>query len=120
MTALGVAIGGALGAFARYSLEGVIAQRQRTPFPLSTLIINVSGSVLLGAIVGAVLSGSLPKSTLTWAGTGFCGGYTTFSTLTYETVRLIEDSAWRYCAWNIALSGPLSFLGAGATYLLLK
>lgn len=52
--------------------------------------------------------------------TGVVGGYTTFSTFTYETLRLVEDSAWRYVGWNVALSGPLSFAAAGATYVIAK
>lgn len=114
--ALGVALGGALGALARYLLEGVIAPRQRTPFPLSTLVINLTGSMALGALVAAVGHG-VSESTLTWIGIGLIGGYTTFSTFTYETLRLIEDRAWRYALWNLVLSGPLSFAGAATAYL---
>lgn len=118
MTALAVAVGGGLGALARYVVEGVIAPRQQSPFPLSTLVVNVSGSTLLGALIGAATGGHVPTTLLDWLGTGFLGGYTTFSTFTYETVRLIEDGAWRYVAWNVALSGPLCFTGAAAAYLL--
>jgi fluoride exporter len=49
---------------------------------------------------------------VTLLGTGFLGAYTTFSTFTFETLRLLEDGAWRYAAWNLLLSGPLSFAGA--------
>lgn len=118
MTLLGLAIGGGLGALARYQIEGVIAPRQNSPFPLSTLIVNVTGSLLLGLVVGLVLSDRLPNIWLIWAGTGFLGAFTTFSTFTYETVRLIEDQAWRYAAWNLVLSGPLSFAAAAIGYLL--
>lgn len=117
MIALGVAIGGALGAVARYTLEGVIAPRQRSPFPLSTLVVNVTGSIALGTLVGFAVGGRIPETTLTWVGTGFVGGFTTFSTFTYETVKLIEDRAWRYALWSLVLSGPLSFAGAAAAYL---
>jgi fluoride exporter len=120
MTALAVILGGGLGAFARYRLEGLIARRQRTPFPLSTLLINVSGSSALGALVGAVTAGRLSPAALPLIGTGFLGGYTTFSTFTYETLRLIEDGAWRYVVWNLLLSGPLSFAGAAITFFVLK
>ena len=120
MIALGVLIGGGLGALARYGLEGQIAPRQRSPFPLSTLIINVTGSAALGALVGAVTRGLVSSDLGTWIGTGFIGGYTTFSTFTYETVRLIEDGGWNYVAWNLILSGPLSFGAAGLTYVLVR
>jgi fluoride ion exporter CrcB/FEX len=54
----------------------------------------------------------LPAGVLPWAGTGFPGAYTTFSTFTLETVRLLEDGAWQYAAWNLALSGPLAAYGS--------
>jgi CrcB protein len=116
--ALGVLIGGGLGALARYLLEGVVAPRQRSPFPLSTLVVNVTGSAALGLIVGLASRGTLSSQWTTWVGTGLVGGYTTFSTFTYETVRLIESGAWTYAAWNVALSGPLSFGVAAVAYLL--
>ena len=116
MTIVAVALAGGLGALARYTLEGLIAPRQATPFPLSTLVVNVSGSTALGALAGAASSGRLSSSLLTIAGIGFLGAFTTFSTFTYETVRLIENGAWRYAALNLLLSGPLSFAGAALTY----
>ncbi|MGH2688741.1 MAG: fluoride efflux transporter CrcB [Actinomycetota bacterium] len=120
MVALAVVLGGGLGALARYWLEGLIAPRQGTPFPLSTLVVNVSGSILFGALAGMATKGDVSRSVLLWAGVGWLGGYTTFSTFTYETVKLIEDGAWRYAAWNLVLSGPLSFAGAGVAYLLAR
>ena len=117
---LAVALGGGLGALARYWLEGLIAPRQRTPFPLSTLVVNVSGSILFGALVGMATEGGVSRSVVSWAGVGALGGYTTFSTFTYETVKLIEDGAWRYAAWNLVLSGPLSFAGAAIAYFLVR
>lgn len=120
MTLLGIAVGGGLGTLARYHLEGVIAPRQPTPFPLSTLVVNVSGSVLLGLLVGLVLSGRVPAHALEWGGVGFLGAFTTFSTFTYETVRLIEEGAWRYAWWNLLLSGPLAFLGAALGFFLVR
>ena len=120
MELLGVAIGGGAGALARYILEGVIAQRQQSPFPLSTLAINVSGSIALGVLVGLVVADDLPSGVLVWGGTGFLGGYTTFSTFTYETLHLIEDGVWRYAAMNVLLSAPLSFGGAGLAYFMFR
>ncbi|MFP3914426.1 MAG: fluoride efflux transporter CrcB [Actinomycetota bacterium] len=118
MTILGLAIGGGLGALARYQLEGLLAPRQRSPFPMSTLIVNVSGSFLLGLVVGLALAGHLSEWVPVWGGAGFLGAFTTFSTFTYETLRLIEDRAWGYAAWNLLLSGPLSFAAAAVGYLI--
>jgi CrcB protein len=89
-------------------------------FPLATFLIDVTGSVALGALVGGTAHRQLPSSVMTWAGTGFPGAYTAFSTFTFETVRLLEDGAWRYAAWNLALSGPLSFAGALAAFLAVR
>lgn len=118
MTVIGLALGGGLGALARYRLTGLIAPRQQTPFPLGTLTVNVVGSFALGLLVRLGTNGTVSPTWLTWAGTGFLGAFTTFSTFTYETLRLVEDGAWRYALWNIAISGPLSFLAAAAGYLL--
>ena len=98
MTVLLVAVGGALGAAARYLLDRAIANRQASPFLLGTLVINVTGSIALGGLLGWAAHHQLPSGVLAWAGTGFLGAYTTFSTFTFETVRLLEDGAWRYAA----------------------
>jgi fluoride exporter len=120
MNGLLVAVGGGLGAVLRYSVEGAVAPRQRGPFPLSTLIVNLSGSLALGLLAGAAVAGHVSTTWLLFLGTGVVGGFTTFSTFTYETVRLIEDGAWRDATWNLALSGPLAFLFAGIGYLLAR
>jgi fluoride exporter len=77
-----VAVGGALGATARYLLDRAIATRQTSPFPLGTLVINLTGSIALGGLLGWAVCHQLPSSMLAWAGTGFLGAYTTFSTFT--------------------------------------
>jgi CrcB protein len=112
-----VAVGGALGAAARYLLDRAVAVRQTGPFPLGTLVINVSGSIALGLLLGLAIAQQLPTSVVALAGTGFLGAYTTFSTFTFETLRLLEDGAWRYATWNLLLSGPLSFAGALVAFL---
>jgi CrcB protein len=120
VTVLLVATGGALGAAARYLLDRAIAVRQTGPFPLGTLVINVSGSILLGLLLGLAATQRVPDDIVTWLGTGFLGAYTTFSTFTFETLRLLEDGAWRYAAYNLLLSGPLSFAGAAAGFALTR
>jgi fluoride exporter len=120
VTVLLVAVGGALGAAARYLLDRAIATHQTGPFPLGTLVINVSGSTALGLLLGLAVAHRLPSSVVTLVGTGFLGAYTTFSTFTFETLRLLEDGAWRYAAWNVLLSGPLSFTGALVAFLAVR
>jgi CrcB protein len=85
-------LAGAAGALARFVLDSSIKQRWRTPFPWATVAINVSGSLLLGVLAGLVLFDDQSAVWQTVIGTGFCGGYTTFSTASFETVRLVEQN----------------------------
>lgn len=82
---------GAAGAVTRFVVDALIKQRWRSSFPLGTVLINVTGSLLLGALAGIVLFDGQSSTWQTIAGTGFCGGYTTFSTASFETVRLVEQ-----------------------------
>ena len=89
LLALGVAVAGGIGAAARMVLDGAITAATRIPYPVGTTVVNVTGSLLLGVVTG-LASGLGP-----WAlvlGTGLLGGYTTFSTASFETVRLVESS----------------------------
>lgn len=118
MTILGLAIGGGLGALARYQLTGILAKRSQSPFPAGTLTVNVVGSFALGAVIGLAVAGSISDSVVMWAGTGFLGAFTTFSTFVYETLQLVEDQVWSYAVLNLVLSGPLSFGVAALGYVL--
>lgn len=117
MTVTLIAVGGACGALARYLVDRFIAQHWGSPFPLGTLTVNVTGSAALGALAGATLAGTVPVAAASSAGIGFLGAYTTFSTFTFETLRLLEDGAWRYAIGNIVLSCLLSFAAAAAGYV---
>ncbi|MCS0499185.1 fluoride efflux transporter CrcB [Protaetiibacter mangrovi] len=86
-----VAVAGGLGAVARFVLDGLIRSRAGSRMPWGTLAINLSGSLLLGLLVGAVGAGALPGEWQWALGTGFLGGYTTFSTASFETVRLLQE-----------------------------
>lgn len=86
-----VVVAGGLGAGVRFVVDGLIRSRVRTAFPWATTIINVSGSFALGLVIGATLSNLLPPEFAVVLGTGFLGGYTTFSTASYETVQLIRQ-----------------------------
>ncbi|QDP96091.1 chromosome condensation protein CrcB [Microlunatus elymi] len=85
-----LALCGGLGAVSRFLLDGVLRHRIGGSFPGGTMIINLSGSLLLGFLTGLV-AGGLPGELSTIAGTGFLGGYTTFSTASVETLRLLQE-----------------------------
>ena len=87
----GVAFGGAVGAMSRYGLDRVIEARGEATFPWSTFVINVSGCLVVGFVIAALVD---RRHTPEWLRAalvvGFCGGYTTFSTFAQETLDLLE------------------------------
>ncbi|HEU0257284.1 MAG TPA: fluoride efflux transporter CrcB [Microbacteriaceae bacterium] len=89
---VGVCLAGGLGAAARFLLDGWVKARLRVPYPVGTTVINVAGSLVLGAVTGAGLA--LLPGVAALVGGGFCGGFTTFSTASVETVRLVQDRRW--------------------------
>lgn len=91
MIVLALAIAGALGAVARFALDSVVRTKLHGAFPWATVAINISGSLLLGFVAGLVLFDGASSDLQTVVGTGFCGGYTTFSTASVETVRLMQQ-----------------------------
>jgi CrcB protein len=94
MIALWVALAGGAGAMTRYVVDSIARQRWSIEFPVGTLAINVSGSLILGVLTGLVIAHGSPTDLKTIAGTGFCGGYTTFSAASVESVRLAQDRRW--------------------------
>lgn len=91
MTLFLIALAGGAGAAARFVVDGVARSRARTALPLGTIFINVSGSLLMGILACLVMAHQAPESLQLILGTGFLGGYTTFSTASLETVRLIQS-----------------------------
>ncbi|MGO2862170.1 MAG: fluoride efflux transporter CrcB [Brevibacterium sp.] len=91
---IGLAVAGGFGAAARMLLDGLIKSRVAGPTPWGTIIINVSGSLVLGFLTGLAAGQILPQAWLLVIGTGFLGGYTTFSTASVETVRLLQERKW--------------------------
>lgn len=97
-----VSIGGAVGATLRYLVGGAVATRLGGHFPWHTLLVNVSGAFLLGLLMAlSVDRGIAGSQARLFLGTGVLGGYTTFSTLSYETVRLLEQGLWSQAAGNM-------------------
>jgi CrcB protein len=90
-----IALGAALGGVARFYLATAVQQRLGAAFPWGTLLINVSGSLLLGFIVRYALAAPMSLELRALLTTGFCGGYTTFSTYSYETAALLEDGQYQ-------------------------
>ena len=92
-TGVGIAVAGAAGALARYALEGAVSRKTGGGFPWGTFVVNVTGSFFLGLLTGLGLYHAFPATPKAVLGTGFCGAYTTFSTFSLETVRLLEEGA---------------------------
>ena len=112
--AIGLAVAGAAGAPTRYLLDGFVQDRTEGAFPWGTFVINVSGSFALGLITGSALYHAFPNTPKVWLGTGFCGAYTTFSTFTFETIRLLEEGAYRDAFRNAVASLLVGSLAAAA------
>lgn len=110
----GLLVAGAVGAPARYLVDGFVQGRTRGAFPWGTFMVNVTGSLLLGLIAGAALYHAFPTTPTIWLGTGFCGAYTTFSAFTFETVRLLEEGAVADAVRNAVASVVVGTAAAGA------
>ncbi len=108
MSFLLVALGAALGAPLRYLVDRAIQARHDAVFPWGTFTVNVSGSLVLGLLVGLPASNGVMAA----AGIGFCGAFTTYSTFGYETLRLAQDGARAIAVLNVLASVAVG-LGAG-------
>lgn len=116
---LAVALGSAIGGVARLLLGAAVQQRLGPGFPVGTLVINITGSLLLGFFMRLALGTSAISPEMRgFLTTGLCGGYTTFSTFTYETMALLNDGelgrAGTYVAASVALALLGVYLGAAA------
>lgn len=108
-----VATGGAIGATMRYLVGGFVSTRTGAGFPWGTLAVNIVGAFLLGLLMA--LSADRAVVSAGWRvflGVGVLGGFTTFSTLSYESVRLLEQGATASAAVNMFGSGALGILAA--------
>lgn len=102
MTFLMVVVGACVGAPARYLTDRTIQSRHETVFPWGTLTVNLVASLVLGLVAGA--GTHLSPTVAALVGTGFCGALSTYSTYSFETLRLIQDGARFHAAANVALS----------------
>ncbi len=116
---LWIAAGSALGGVARYLLGGAVQRWTPGTFPLGTLAVNVIGSVLLGFILRYALeTPAVSAEVRAFLTVGFCGGFTTFSTFSYESATLLERGEWTrlglYVSLSLALTVAGTLLGAAA------
>jgi CrcB protein len=120
MLYLAVALGGAIGSAGRFFLSGVIANAFGETFPLGTLVINITGSFVIGffgtltAPDGRLL---VSPTTRQFVMVGICGGYTTFSSFSLQTLNLMRDEEWLYAGANIVGSVVLCLIGVWLGHL---
>jgi CrcB protein len=116
-----VGVGGFIGANVRYWLSAWIDQNFGLRFPLGTFIINLTGSLILGFVATLAVERALidPRWRLAIA-VGFVGAYTTFSTFTYESIKLIESGSYGLAALNVVASAILGLIGAAIGMVLAR
>lgn len=110
-----VGIGGFFGSIFRYLISYYVNASAQSAFPFGTLIVNIVGSFLIGIIIAAALDGDLNKSMRLFLATGFCGGFTTFSSFSYEFFSLLQHEeiglAFLYAAASFVLGLAFVWLG---------
>ena len=110
-----VAVGGLIGSVARYLMAGWVQNLNGSEFPLGTLAVNVSGSFILGMVMTLALErGLLSADVRVLLGTGFCGGFTTMSTFSYETMALLQYGSVANAVTNVGVTLATCF---GAVWL---
>jgi len=119
---LWVALGGALGSVARFWVNGLVSEKFGATFPWGTLVINVFGSFVIGVIGAlAIPEGRLDTPTRVFATQflmiGVCGGYTTFSSFSLQTLNLLREREWLYAGGNVVLSVVLCMMAVWLGWL---
>jgi CrcB protein len=106
-----VAIGAAIGGVARYLIGGWLASLLGADFPWGTAFVNITGAFAIGVVLVLVQGGALPAGARPFVAVGILGGYTTFSTYSYETLELITDSNYGVAVINVFVQLVLGFIG---------
>lgn len=119
---LWVAVGGALGSVSRFWLNGLVSQRFDT-FPAGTLVVNVAGSFVIGVLGALTISeGRMSSEARAFATQflmiGICGGFTTFSSFSLQTLNLLREREWLYAGGNVLLSVAACLVATWLGYLL--
>lgn len=115
-----VALGGAIGTLARYVIGGLDYRFSNGVFPISTLVVNVTGSLAIGFLWGIFDRFAISSNTRLFIFMGLLGGYTTFSTFSLETFNLMKDGEYRIALANATLSVILSLGAVFAGYITSK
>jgi CrcB protein len=118
---LWVALGGALGSVSRFWLSGLAAERFGERFPWGTVLINVTGSFVIGIFAALTATDRRPFASAgvrQFVMVGICGGYTTFSSFSLQTLDLLRDRNWLFAGGNVVLSVALCLLAVWLGYLL--
>jgi len=121
MTWILIGLGGALGSMARHGLNHVIHQRYLgSTFPLGIFAINITGSILIGVVAGLVVSSrwTLSPDARTFLIVGLLGGFTTFSSFSFDTLALVRDGHLSQAVWNVVGQVGLSLIGVWAGFKL--
>jgi CrcB protein len=114
-----IALGSALGGVGRYLVSGWVQRLAGGVFPWGTLLVNVTGAILVGMVYRYALdSAVVTVEVRAFLTIGFCGGYTTFSTFSYETARLMEGGDWTRAGLYIVASVLLTLAGTFAGFAL--
>jgi CrcB protein len=116
-----VGLGGALGSVLRFWLDGVVSNRFGATFPYGILTINVTGSFLIGvffAVFGPEGRWMIKPTIYSFLTIGICGGYTTFSSFSLNTLRLARERQWLYAGANVVMSVVFCLLAVWLGYVL--